>query len=203
MANTRKIFRDNLFYLLSKSGEQQSDICNLLGVSSSTVSSWFSADKMPRIEKIEILADHFGVSVSDLLSPRNTKKSIPVLGKVQAGQPTTAVQEVMDYVDITDSMANQGEHFALMVRGESMSPDLLHGDTVIVRRQPTVEDGDIAVFSIGGDDATIKEFRKAKSGILLLPHNLDFAPILYTDADIESLPVLVLGKVVELRRSYV
>ena len=204
MTNTRKIFRDNLFYFLSKTGEQQTDICNLLDVSSSTVSSWFSADKMPRIEKIELLAEHYGVTVSDLLSPRNTKKRIPVLGRVQAGLPTTAVQDVMDYVDITESMASQGEHFALQVKGSSMTPDFQEGDIAIVRRQPSVDDGDIAVFSIEGDDATIKEFKRAKNGIILLPHNTeDFSPMIYTEQDVQSLPVLVLGKVVELRRSYV
>lgn len=204
MANTRKIFRDNLFFYLSKSGEQQTDICNLLGVSSSTVSSWFSAEKMPRVEKIEALAEHFGVSVSDLLSPRNTKTSIPILGRVQAGVPTTAVQDVMDYIDIPSQMATQGEHFALEVKGNSMTPDFQEGDIVIVRRQPSVDDGDIAVFSVEGDDATIKEFKRAKNGIILLPHNTeDFSPMIYTEQDIVSLPVLVLGKVIELRRSYV
>ena len=204
MTNTRKIFRDNLFYYLSKSGEQQTDLSALLGVASSTVSSWVSAEKMPRIEKIEILAEHFGVSVSDLLSPRNTKRSIPVLGRVQAGFPTTAIQDVMEYVEISESMASQGDHFALEVKGNSMTPDFQEGDIAIVRRQPSVDDGDIAVFSIEGDDATIKEFKHAKNGIILLPHNTeDFSPMIYTEQDIASLPVLVLGKVVELRRSYV
>ena len=204
MNTSRKIFRDNIFFLLSKSGEQQMDIANAVGVANSTVSAWLTGEKLPRIEKMEALAEHFGVSVVDLLSPRNTKKRIPVLGRVQAGLPTTAVQDVMDYVDISESMASQGEHFALQVKGSSMTPDFQEGDIAIVRRQPSVDDGDIAVFSIEGDDATIKEFKRAKNGIILLPHNTeDFSPMIYTEQDVQSLPVLVLGKVVELRRSYV
>lgn len=204
MNTSRKIFRDNLFFLLNKTDESQTDLSNVLGVSTSSVSAWLTGEKMPRIEKMEALADHFGVSVVDLLSPRNTKTSIPILGRVQAGVPTTAVQDVMDYIDIPSQMATQGEHFALEVKGNSMTPDFQEGDIVIVRRQPSVDDGDIAVFSVEGDDATIKEFKRAKNGIILLPHNTDdFSPMIYTEQDIVSLPVLVLGKVIELRRSYV
>lgn len=198
---TRKSFRDNLLMLLSSTDETQVELAQAVGASTSAVSGWLTAEKFPRVEMLNKLAEHFGVSVSQLLADRAARTSVPVLGRVQAGTPRAAIQDYLDAVEISEKMAAQGEHFGLIVRGSSMEPDFLPGDLVIIRRQPSLDPGDIGVFSIGGDDATIKEYKRGKNGIILLPHNKDFAPLMYSDADADALPVLVLGKVVELRRA--
>lgn len=202
--NTRQIFRNNLHYYISRTDLTQKDIAQALGVSKGSVSGWFAGTNFPRAEKLEDLADLLGVSYADLLADRSIKTSVPVLGRVQAGLPTTAVQDAIDYIDISESLAVQGDHFGLYVRGSSMLPDFQDGDTVIVRRQPSLSDGDIGVFSIAGEDATIKEYKTGKSHIFLIPHNsTEFPVLMYSFKEVDLLPVLILGKVIELRRSYV
>jgi repressor LexA len=84
-----------------------------------------------------------------------------------------------------------------------MEPKLYNGDVVIVRRQPDIESGETAIVLVNGDEATVKQIKKEKNGILLIGHNTDvYAPHFYSNEDIENMPVQVLGKVIELRRKF-
>ena len=126
---------------------------------------------------------------------------IPVLGRVVAGIPIEAIQEILDYEEIPQSMADTGDFFALQVKGASMEPTLRDGDVVIVKKQPTVDSGDIAIVLVNGNDATIKEIRESPAGITLVGHNVVvFPPHFYSNKEIEELPVRVIGKAVEVRR---
>lgn len=95
--------------------------------------------------------------------------------------------------------ASDGEYFGLQIKGHSMEPKISDGDIVIVRRQPDVDSGDIAVVLVNGDDATVKRVKKSPQGVTLIPSNPAYEPMYYTNAEIESLPVKILGRVVELR----
>lgn len=95
-----------------------------------------------------------------------------------------------------------GEYFALQIRGNSMEPKFSAGDVVIVRKQSDVNSGDIAVVLVNGDDATIKKIKKRPDGVMLIPNNPEFEPMFYSNQEIEELPVVVLGKVVELRAKF-
>lgn len=201
--DSREAIRQNIAFYLSQSGASQIELARAVGTSKSSVSAWIAGETVPRMDKIEKMAAFFGVAPSDLMKDRGAKLRIPVLGRVQAGLPTTANQEVLDYVDISEAMAAQGDLFALYVHGESMLPDFREGDIAIVRRQPSLDDGQIGVFSIGGDEATIKEYMAGKNHIFLKPHNDAFPVLMYSFQEVDLLPVLVLGKVIELRRSYV
>jgi len=119
---------------------------------------------------------------------------IPILGRVQAGSPHVAVEEIEGWLP----MDGGGEDlFALKVRGDSMrDAGILSGDIVVVRRQPTAEPGEIVVALID-DEATVKRFALRQGQPVLLPANPDFAPIA---PPAERL--VLLGKVVELRRRF-
>ena len=80
-----------------------------------------------------------------------------------------------------------------------MEPKISDGDVVIVRRQPDVDSGDIAVVLVNGNDATVKRIKKSPQGVTLIPSNPAYEPMYYSNEEIESLPVTILGKVVELR----
>lgn len=121
---------------------------------------------------------------------------IPVLGRVAAGIPAEMIEDVIDYEEIDDSV---GEAFALVIAGDSMEPKLSRGDVVIVRRQEDVESGEIAVVTVNGDDATCKRVIKRDDGILLVSLNPAYDPQFYSCEDIRTLPVTVLGRVVEAR----
>ena len=134
--------------------------------------------------------------------PREKGVEIPVLGYVQAGIPMDAIEDIIDYEEIPESMARSGEYFALQIRGNSMEPKFSAGDVVIVRKQSDVNSGDIAVVLVNGDDATIKKIKKRPDGVMLIPNNPEFEPMFYSNQEIEELPVVVLGKVVELRAKF-
>ncbi len=124
---------------------------------------------------------------------------IPVLGKVVAGVPIDAVEEILDYEEITQEMASQGEHFALQVKGDSMEPRISDGDIVIFRKQSDVDTGNIAVVLVNGDEATIKKIKKRPDGIMLIPTNPEYEVMFYSNQEIEQLPVRIIGRAIELR----
>lgn len=128
--------------------------------------------------------------------------SIPVLGYVRAGIPIEAVEEILDYEEISEDMARQGEYFALKIKGDSMEPRIREGDVVIVRKQSAVDNGDIAVILVNGDDATVKKFFRYDNGISLISFNPNYDPFTYTPEQVNSLPIQVIGKVVELRAKF-
>lgn len=195
----------NIKYYMNLHNKTRQDVCDALGISYSTFSDWVNANKYPRIDKIEMLAKYFGVSKSDLVEEpqrKNKKFLIPVLGRVIAGIPMDAVEEILDYEEISEDMARQGEFFALQVKGDSMEPKFSDGDVVIVRKQEDVDSGDIAIVLVNGDEATIKKVQKFDGGINLVPTNSAYPVLTYTNKEIEQLPVRVIGKVVELRAKF-
>ena len=133
---------------------------------------------------------------------RNSGIKIPVLGDVAAGIPIEAVQDIVDYEEIDAAMASSGEYFGLRIKGSSMEPRMREGDVVIVRKQDYADTGDTAVVLVNGDSATVKKRKKGPDGLYLIPTNPAYDPMYYTAAEVESLPVRILGRVVELRAKY-
>lgn len=199
---------DTLKRLRKERGLSQIAFAREIHASQNTISQWEQGIRQPNNDTLKEIADYFNVSVDYLLGRKeydNTSNShkkgvkIPVLGNVQAGIPLEAIEEILDYEEISEEMAAQGEFFALKIRGESMLPRMVEGDIIIIRKQPDVDSGDIAVVLVNGNDATVKKIRKTNSGIELVPLNPSFEIRYYSNAEIESLPVIILGKVVELR----
>ena len=117
--------------------------------------------------------DVMGITESDE-SPQLTSKGvlIPVLGYVRAGVPIEAVEEILDYEEISQEQARTGEFFALKIKGDSKEPKISEGDVVIVRKQSTVENGELAVVLVNGDDATVKKFSPEKIPFVIEPFTL-------------------------------
>ncbi len=136
----------------------------------------------------------------------NTKKKniavrVPIYGRVVAGVPLEAIEDINGYEEIRPELAATGKYFALKVTGRSMEPMILADDTVIVRQQTTIEDGEIAIVLVNGDEATVKQIRKSQDGITLVGYNTQvFPPKFFSNKDIEQLPVQIIGKVIEIRR---
>ena len=124
------------------------------------------------------------------------------MGTVQAGLPSTAAENIIDYEEIDEALASTGEFFALQVRGDSMEPKFSQGDVVIVRKQDDADSGDIVVALVNGDEATIKRLKKRPEGILLIANNPTYEPMFFSNREIRELPVRVIGKVVELRAKF-
>lgn len=158
----------------------------------------------PSIETLKDIADALNVDVSNLMGDGDIRKGvrIPVLGRIAAGIPIEAITDIIDFEEISDEMAKSGDYFALQIRGDSMEPKFSDGDVVIVRKQSTIESGEIAIVIINGEDATIKKVKKHDTGIYLIPTNTNYSPQFYTNEEIINLPLTILGKVVELRAKF-
>lgn len=209
MEEYRKIFIKNLNKYLDSFQMNQADLANRLSVNKSVVSSWLSGSRYPRMNTMEKIANIFNIEKSDLIENKSEEQSlprqakgtrIPVLGRVAAGIPIEAIEDVEDWEEIPESMAKSGEYFALKIKGKSMEPRIMEGDVVIVRKQPYVDSGDVAIVLVNGTDATVKQVTRSKNGITLIGWNPSvFSPQVYNNEQIKSLPIQILGKVIEVR----
>lgn len=158
-----------------------------------------------RRDKIAKLADALNTTPAYLMGWEEEHKKgvkIPVLGHVQAGVPIEAIEDILDWEEIDEKLAKTGDYFCLQVRGESMQPKFAEGDVVVVRQQSDVDSGQIAIVLVNGCDATIKQIQKFNGGITLVPFNNAYPTQTYTNKEIKSLPVTILGRVVELRAKF-
>lgn len=123
---------------------------------------------------------------------------MPLLGTVTAGAPILAVEEATDYFPVPpDLQSNAGSLFMLKIRGDSMiDAGIFDGDSVIVRKQNTAENGDIVIAMTDDDEATCKRFYKENNYYRLQPENPSMDPIILDS-------VLILGKVVGLYRNHI
>ena len=196
--------------LRTHSNLSQQKMADVLGISRSAVAMWETGGSEPDNKTLEKIADFFGVSVDYLLGrddePRpHTKKKgikIPVLGRVAAGIPITAIEDILNYEEIEESLAKTGDFYGLQIKGTSMEPKFSEGDVVIVRQQSDVESGDIAIVLVNGDDATCKRVVKHENGLSLISLNPSFPPKFFTDQEVEQLPVQIIGRVMELRAKF-
>ena len=201
----KTVMAENIKFYMQIHEENRKELSKLFDVPYTTLCDWINGKTYPRIDKIELMARHWEIEKADLVEPPRQKKNkfiIPVLGKVVAGYPIEAVENIIDYEEISEAMARQGEFFALRIQGDSMQPKFSEGDVVIVRKQETVDNGDIAIIMVNGDEATIKKIQRFDGGINLIPTNPAYNIITYTNKEIIDLPVKCLGKVVELRAKF-
>lgn len=201
-------FKDMLKYFRSRDGLSQSDLAKKIGVSTSTISMYEVGKREPDFETEEKIADFFNTDLN-ILRGRDTERIcspsaviIPVLGRVAAGIPLTAAEYIIDTEEISEAMTADGEYFGLQVKGDSMEPRIKNGDVVIVRKQSDADDGDLVIALINGDDAVVKRLKKYKGGIGLISNNPAYDPMYFSNAEIDSKPVEIIGKVKELRAKF-
>lgn len=151
----------------------------VVGLAESTISQYENGKREPDNETLLRFGEYFGVTVGYLLGvedaqpeiiPYSPTHRIPILGRISAGLPLYAEEHIEGY---TYTELNGGaEYFALQVSGDSMNAARIQeGDTLIVRRQDVVENGEIAVVIVGDDEATVKRFYKSGSIVTLMPQS--------------------------------
>ena len=202
----KEIMAKNIKYYMSRNNIRPTDICGTLKFPMATFSDWINAKTYPRIDKIELMANYFGIEKSDLVEEkgRSTKKGITinVLGRVAAGIPIEAIENIIDTEEISAEMAKTGDFFGLQIHGDSMEPKISEGDIVIVRKQEDAENGQLIIATVNGTDATCKRLRKYRDGIELISNNPSYDPMFFSNDEIESKPVKIIGRVVELRAKF-
>lgn len=148
------------------------------------------------LEEKGLIEREHGVNRCIKIVGRGEKSTnVPVLGKVAAGEPILAVEEIEGYVPVPESIRRGRELFALTIKGESMiNAGIFDGDIVVVHRTPVANNGDIVVALVD-DSATVKRFYKENGHYRLQPENDDFEPIIVNE-------VVLLGTVITLIRNY-
>ena len=211
-------FGQNVRFLRKLHNLNQEQLANRLGYKSfTTIQKWETEKAEPTLSTINALAELFNVKLEDLvnqdLSTDEFIGSIPaavrinVYGKIPAGTPLEAIEDIIDWEEIPADWRKGGkEYFALQVEGDSMYPVYLEGDIIICQVQPDFEDGQDCVVFVNGYDATLKRCYHTAAGIRLVPINTNYSPMSYEIAEssdqygMDDIQVHVLGVVKEIRR---
>ena len=192
---------------------KQTDLAERTGISKGALSSYISGRYVPKQNNIYLISKALNVSEAWLMGndvpydrceyiSSHRGVIINVLGRVAAGIPIEAIEEIIDTEEISEDMAATGKFFGLKIHGDSMEPRFTAGDTVIVRQQNDAESGDIVIALVNGHDATCKRLKKYAGGIMLLSTNPKYEPMIFSEGEIESTPVRIIGKVMELRAKF-
>ena len=205
----KAIMAANIKKYLDRTGKSQKEVCKDLGFKESTFSDWLNAKVYPRIDKIEMMANYFGIKKADLVEDNSTHSSIdfskfkniyslevkqvPMLGKIACGKPIMSDEVFSGYVQCGSQI---NADFCLRTEGDSMiGARIYDGDIVYIKRQPTVQNGDIAAVLID-DSATLKRVYKTGDTLQLRAENPKYAPLNFTIDNCDN--IRILGKAVAL-----
>lgn len=189
----------------------QEELAKRLGYKSrSTIAKIESGENDLTQKKVAAFAKALNVSIDFLMDGAGKRAEdnirvyeIPVVGKVVAGTPIDAIENITDYIRVTNPAAADGSYYALHVTGASMEPEMKEGDLVIVHKQDYFDSGDICIVLVNGHEATVKKVQKNDKGITLIGFNaIVYPPHFYSAQEVEDLPVRIIGKVKEVRREY-
>lgn len=171
----------------------------------------------PTLDTVKYISKGMNLSIEEILkildddqefkmneeAPKCNPNSALVLvyGTIPAGIPMECIEDIIDTEEISvDMLKGNKQYFGLKIKGDSMEPDYLDGDVIIFQKQNNCENGDDCVVMVNGNDGTFKRVFKNENGIILQPLNNKYQPLVFTNEQIETLPVKVLGVFEELRR---
>ena len=148
-----EIFVKNLKYYMTINNKTRNDICQALEIPYTTFADWYNGKIYPRIDKIEMLANYFEIRKSDLVEDKTNKSTysaiVSVYGTIPAGIPMEMIEDIIDTEEISiDMLKGNKQYFGLKIKGNSMNPDYLDGDTIILEKTEDCESGQDAVVMV-------------------------------------------------------
>lgn len=144
---------------------------------------------------------NFDTNIQGMEKKTEGSTVVLVYGTIPAGTPIECIEDIIDTEEIPADMLKGGkQYFGLRIKGNSMYPEYLDGDTLILEKIEDCESGQDCVVMVNGNDGTFKRVFKNENGIILQPLNPEYQPMIYTNEQIEQLPIRIIGKAVELRR---
>ncbi|MDD6308548.1 MAG: transcriptional repressor LexA [Clostridia bacterium] len=203
MAFDKKVFGTRLRSLMHENHDTVYSVAEYLGMKPSTVSRYTNGLYVPKAPTLDALARRYGVNAGWLMGEREMQQCIedkteprlvPILGVVAAGIPIWAEENLEGYTAVD---ADDHVDFVLRVKGDSMiNARIYDGDLVYVRKQPDVENGEIAVVMVD-NEATVKRIYKYANMIVLRPENSAFSEMIFKKADAKTISIL--GKVLYVK----
>ena len=209
-------FAERFKEALNMRGKTQSDVCQLTGIGKSAISQYIKGSFVPKQQRVYAIAKALNVSESWLMGydvpperedkPKHTPEltpieynpthKIPVLGRISAGLPLYAEENIEEY--IYTELNGGNEYFGLRVEGDSMNAArICDNDIIIVRQQEQVEDGEIAVVMVGDQNATVKRFHREGRNVFLTPQS--YNPVHKVQVyDLKETNIRIVGKVVQV-----
>ena len=201
-----KIVSKNLKRIAYEKGKTQAEMSRDLDIPKTTISSWMNGVRIPKMQTIDMFCEYFGVRRSDIMDPYDKsevyapKGMIPLYSAVSAGTGAFADGNIEGYIPLPPEYEGKGEHFALKIKGNSMEPLIMDGDSVIVRKGDTAENGKIVIAVVNGNEGFCKKLVKYKNSIGLISNNPDYDPMIFTNEEVKNTPVRILGTVMALNR---
>ncbi|KAA6447555.1 LexA family protein [Bacillus swezeyi] len=198
----KKIMANNLKKQLLRKGISQTMMARDLNIPEMTVSNWVKGKTYPRPDKIQLMADYFGITRTQLTEEAPTNLTplasqtvpIPVLGTIACGEPILAEENITEYIYESPDQLPSGKIFYLKAKGTSMEPTIPDGSYVLVREQPEVENGAIAAVLVNGDtEATLKRIKRQGNMVVLMPDNPKYSPYIITSDN----PARIIGQAMQ------
>ena len=208
MEHSNKTFAQRLRVLMHEYDMVAKDLSTNLHIDLSTIYRYLDETRLPKYDTILALVEIFNVSADFLLGITDCKDilqvhepilEVPVLKAFKAKDCILDERNIERYLTIPkDRFEHAKNLFAVKVNDDVMRPRLYEGDIVIVDRAAPVKNADLGVFCIGDEEAVIREFIKTTDGFVLNSHNPLKKPIFYSFDEIQQLPIIAIGKVVEV-----
>ena len=185
----KKTMANNLKYYMNKNNISRNQLSSSLGIAYTTLADWLNAKTYPRIDKIEMLANYFGIEKSDLVENKPSNLStphpvsfitIPLYGDISCGNGMFVDDNLVDMIEVVSNglAGSESDYFAQIASGDSMiNAGINDGDLLIFRKSSTIENGQIGSFCIDDGIATCKKFRQGETFIQLIPMNPSYDPI--------------------------
>lgn len=206
----KQTMAENILYYMDLHNKSRNDLCKDLGLKYTTLAGWLKAEKYPRIDKIEQMANYFGITKADLVENKNDTflpsnaipvgqlNPVPVVGVVRCGNGGVAFEEPLGF-ELADVKAPD-EYFYLVTKGDSMEPDIREGEYALIHKQPTVESGEVAVVVVNGEEGTLKKVIKKDDAVILQALNPTYEPRFFVGEEAKAL--YICGKLVETKRKW-
>ena len=210
------MLEENMKVLRKLNNISQKELATKLFVTPQAVSKWERGESTPNPDALVKMADIFSVTVDQLLGsqsalqhdrmetdnnfiPYRPTGTVPVLGRIAAGVPISAIEEVEGYEPVT--VSDPENCYYLRVEGDSMiGAGIQSGDLVLIRQQPTADSGQIVACKVNGDEATLKRFRQQDETVLLMPENPNYEPIVVPAKDFDTGYAQIFGVAIEVKR---
>ena len=213
--NIKNYLSTNLRYLRLSKSKTLKDIAILLNKSEVAAYYYETGAREPNAMDLYKLSEYYNIDIDNLLTkdlsinnvnfiePDEDTINIPVLGRIPAGVPFEAIEDVIKYIDVPKEWTyGNKEYFGLLIDGNSMFPKYQNEDIVIFQKceDPIKCNNKDCAVMVNGNDATFKKFIFNNNGVILQPYNMEYETKSFTPEEVQELPIKLVGFAVQIRR---